>query len=372
MSQNGHDIHIGTRNGATIVRAFKDNILLELVPRDVFRGKFGSDLPLTLIDECFHWLNLATGVVEIRKKHRVWFKSLTNWSLNLTTRIAERNKGSKLVDPRSDIATRVAKIFDGFEDSGHITVYYPPNGPFYVDLRRLELVFRVGTNNLLESPQLRSEIDPDQNAGCLHGLKSSLVIREKANLFNRAILVPKLPLSETSSTVGTSWGRNSYPSVRIEPSGFYLLYQIDTTLGRLTGAMEPQILYQLALMHALTSSIVPDELTGLTGSEQALKILRSAHCQPHIPLPPNTRTALGAIAQLSPSREFYPPDLQSMQKVTFKPGLTLAIQRDEFRILVNSLYQVSDSLVVFHTTTAQQVGRSFLRCSIASQRCCSA
>ncbi|KAE9969172.1 hypothetical protein BLS_005470 [Venturia inaequalis] len=339
MSQNGHDIHIGTRNGATIVRAFKDNILLELVPRDVFRGKFGSDLPLTLIDECFHWLNLATGVVEIRKKHRVWFKSLTNWSLNLTTRIAERNKGSKLVDPRSDIAIRVAKIFDGFEDSGHITVYYPPNGPFYVDLRRLELVFRVGTNNLLESPQLRSEIDPDQNAGCLHGLKSSLVIREKANWFNRAILVPKLPLSETSSTVGTSWGRNSYPSVRIEPSGFYLLYQIDTTLGRLTGAMEPQILYQLALMHALTSSIVPDELTGLTGSEQALKILRSAQCQPHIPLPPNTRTALGAIAQLSPSREFYPPDLQSMQKVTFKPGLTLAIQRDEFRILVNSLYQ---------------------------------
>lgn len=344
------------RSGETIVRAFKDGTLLELVPREVFRGEFGSDLPITLIDECFHWLNLATRVVEIRKKHRVWFKAPNNWFLNTRTRIAERNKGSRLVDPRSDIATKIARIFNGFEDPGHITVYYPPNGPFFVDLRRLELVFKVGINGLLESPQLRSEIDVDQDAGCLYGLRSALVIREKANWSNRAVLVPKLAPSETSTAVRTFFGKNIYPSVRIEPSGFYLLFQINRTLGRLTGAMEPAILYQLALMHAFTSSLVSDELTGQTGSEQALRILRSAQCQPHIPLPSNAHTALKIIAQLAPSREFYPPDLQLMQKATFKAGLTLAIQRDEFRYLVNAIYQTSDSLVVFHAKAAQQVG----------------
>lgn len=368
MTQNGYDVHVGTRNGATIVRAFKDNTLLELVPRDVFRGEFGSDLPLTLIDESFHWLNLSTRVVEIRKKHRVWVKAPYNWSLNLQTRIAERNRHSRLVDPRSDIATKIARLFNGFEDSGHITVYYPPNGPFCVELRRLELGFKVGINGLLESPQLRSEIDADQDAGCLYGLRSALVIREKANWSNRAVLVPKLVLSGTSSPVRTFIVNNIYPSVRIEPSGFYLLYQIDKTLGRLTGAMEPAILYQLALMHALTSSIVPDELTDQTGSEQALRILRSAQCQPHIPLPLNALTALNTIAQLSPSREFYPPDLHSMQKATFKTGLTLATQRDEFRLLVNNLFQASDSLTVFHASTAQQVGRLFAHSNTDLQR----
>lgn len=348
------------RSGETIVRAFKDGILIELVPREVFRGEFGSDLPVTLIDECFHWLNLATRVVDIRKKHRVWFEAPNNWSLNLSTHIAERNKtgrliGIRLVNPHHEIATKIARIFNGFEDPGQITVFYPPDGPLWVELQRLELHFRVAPGGLLESPSLKCQIDQNQDAGCLHGLRSCLVIRDTTNSSNRAVLVPKL--APVSSSAVTFSRKGMYPSVRFEPSGFYLKYQLDGTLGRLTGAMEPAILYQLALMHALTSSLVPDGLTDQTGSEQALRILRSAQCQPHIPLPLNAYTALNTIVQLAPSREFYPPDLHSMQKVTFNDGLTLAIQRDEFRPLVHAIYQASDHLAVFHhSKDEQQVG----------------
>lgn len=351
MNQNGYSVHVGTRNGATIVRAFKDGILLELVPREEFCSEFGSDLPLNLINECFHWFNIATCVVEIRKKHKVWFEARNNWFLNFTTRIAERNKGSRLIDPYSELSKKVVRIFDGFESPGHITVYQPPNGPLTVDLRRLELVFRVGNDHLLESPSLKFQIDENQNAGCIYGLRSSLVVRDKINPSNRAVLVPTLIPAGVTST-----RRGIHPTVWFKPSGSYVKYQIDRVLGRLTGAMEPSIQYQLALMHAITSFIIPDDLTGQTGSEQAFKILKSAQCQPHIPLRPNACAALNMIAQLSPSREFYPPDLHSMQKATFMTGLTLAIQRDEYRILVNNIYQASDSLVVFHATTEQQVG----------------
>ncbi|TLD22632.1 hypothetical protein E2P81_ATG07825 [Venturia nashicola] len=349
MNQNGYSVHVGTRNGATIVRAFKGSTLLELVPREEFCSGFGSDLPLNLINECFHWFNVVTRVVEIRKKHKVWFEARNNWFLNCTTRIAERNKGSRLIDPHSELSKKVARIFEGFENPGHITVYQPPNGHLMVELRRLELVFRVGNNYLLESPSLKFQIDENQDAGCIYGLRSSLVVRDKTNSSNRAVLVPTLVTEGVTSSK-----RGIHPTVWFEPSGSYVKYQIDKVLGRLTGAMDPSIQYQLALMHAVTSFIIPDDLTGQTGSEQALKILRSAQCQPHIPLPSNALVALNTIAQLSPSREFYPPDLQSMQKATFKTGLSLTIQRDEFRLLVENLYQISDSLVVFHVTTAQQ------------------
>jgi hypothetical protein len=69
------------------------------------------------------------------------------------------------VTENSALFTLVARIFDHFELPYHLTVYQPATRDLSVDLRRLELLFHVNRRNLLESSQLRSEIDPDQDAG---------------------------------------------------------------------------------------------------------------------------------------------------------------------------------------------------------------
>jgi hypothetical protein len=135
----------------------------------------------------------------------------------------------------------------------------------------------------------------------------------------------------------------------IEPRGTYLKYSIDPVLGRLTCAMEPAMVYQLALMHAITSFVVPDKLTGQTGGEQALRILKSAYASPCVPLPANAFPALNAISKLSPTRGYYPPDLRCMEVVDWSSVLTVTIQRDELQPLVSSIYEASDSLAIFHS-----------------------
>ena len=58
-----------------------------------------------------------------------------------------------------------------------------------VDLPGLELSFRVNSDGLLESRQLRAFVDSDQDAGTLYGLKSKLVLCDNVIPENRSILV---------------------------------------------------------------------------------------------------------------------------------------------------------------------------------------
>ncbi|RSL83670.1 hypothetical protein CDV31_016808 [Fusarium ambrosium] len=56
-----HHIHFGFRDGQVVIRAFYRRSLLEYVPRAIFKGAAGWDLPTGLVDDCVHWLNLQTG-----------------------------------------------------------------------------------------------------------------------------------------------------------------------------------------------------------------------------------------------------------------------------------------------------------------------
>ena len=84
------------------------------------------------------------------------------------------------------------------------------------------------------------------------------------------VLVPDGQLScrQTNRHRATTIARSGVASVHA--------YKIDTLLGCLTDNGELQSKLFLCLLHAVTSHCLPDELTGLTGTEQALIILNSA------------------------------------------------------------------------------------------------
>jgi hypothetical protein len=174
---NGHQIHLRFRNGEVFVRARVCDTVLELIPPQVFGTLDDFDLPASLVDNCIHWLDLRTRVIEIRRPPNIWKSKQSNWLLNFSTGYATR-RSSTLVDPHSPLFQRIARTFEHFESRRHLTAFQPGRGKLTVELRRLELSFFVNGNNLFESLQLRSEIDPNQDAGTWYGLNSKLVLRE--------------------------------------------------------------------------------------------------------------------------------------------------------------------------------------------------
>jgi hypothetical protein len=57
VSPFDYQVHVGySKTRELLVRAFRKQYSLQLIPREVFRNGVQSDLPGPLVDGCFHWL----------------------------------------------------------------------------------------------------------------------------------------------------------------------------------------------------------------------------------------------------------------------------------------------------------------------------
>ena len=335
---SGHQIHFGLRDGRLIVQACVSGTILELVPREMFGDSTNFDLPASLVRNCSHWLDLQTGIMEIRRSPEIWTSKWSFWRLDCQSRMARR-RNSFLVDPYSPLFQSVARIFDNFEYPVHLTVYQPPTGTLAVDLLRLELSFCVNAKNLLECRQLRSEVDLDQDAGTWYGLNSKLVLRDVTNSQQRSIITPMGRLRCIRDRF--------HVAVNISNDGGYSRFTINEILGRLDCPAEPRLLYLKAQFHAVTSFVVSDPLTGRTGTEEALHCLRSGICQPWTPLNDGPCQVLVSIASLTPKREYYPKHIKVVQSVRWDNQLTTTIQHEAFRSVVGVIWKKSKELSVF-------------------------
>jgi Protein of unknown function (DUF3638) len=332
---NGHQIHLGFRDKVLIVQACVRGRLLELVPQEAFGNESDFDVPATLVEDCVHWLDLHTGVLEVRQRPDIWISKPSNWLVDFNTCMAQRRR-SFLVDPHSLLFQRLARIFDQFEPRWRLTVFQPERGNLSVEMRRLELSFFVNARGLLQCKQLRSVIDRDQDAGTWYGLNSKLVLRDAFNPRQRSIIVPIGVVKYMRSGL--------HVAVKVENSGLYGKFIINDVLGRLDCHTEPTLLYMKAQLHAYTSFVVPDPLTKRTGTEEALHCLNSGYCQPWTPLNKNPLGILISMANFTPRREYYPRDIKKMQCVFWDPHLTATIQHDGFRSVVKAIYDKSERL----------------------------
>jgi len=106
---HGHQIHLGFRGETLIIRALWQTTCLEFIPVEVFGAGEKLDLPFNLSRNCVHWLDLATGIVDIRQRTSMWRANPRNWRLDVRARRATTNLyhlPSTLVDPRSVLFER--------------------------------------------------------------------------------------------------------------------------------------------------------------------------------------------------------------------------------------------------------------------------
>ncbi|RDL37029.1 Uncharacterized protein BP5553_04462 [Venustampulla echinocandica] len=349
---HGHQIHLGFRNRMLVVRALVQNTVLELIPQDKFGNLRNFDLPASLLMNCVHWLDLETGIIEVRQQPDIWKSKPSNWTLNFYTRSATR-RNVTLVDPQSPLFSRIARIFDRFEYRHHLTVFQPHKVPLSVELRRLELTFVVNGRNLLESPQLQAEIVIDQDAGTWYGLSSKIVmkdvIRRRDPRTQRFIhSTPGRQISIIVPIGDIRYKRyGPHVIIDVQNDGSYGRYTVNPVLKRLDCPAEPRLLYLKAQFHAYTSFVLPDSLTGRTGTEEAIPCLKSGYCQPWTPLTVGPQRSLHTLSKLTPRREYYPKDLKVMQKTLWDPQLTASIQHDSLRAVVQDILAKSEQLSMF-------------------------
>ena len=343
-----HQVHFGFRNGMPFMRTrAPNNRTMELVPQTVFLSKTPShapDLPLPLINDHVHWLDIDSQTIEIRSLATMWRSKQRNWVIDLRTSQARRGN-SLLVDPRSPIFNRIATIIEPFEHRSKMTVFQPQKNNISLHLPGLELSFRVNSYGLLESQQLRAVIDVDQDAGTLYGIDSKLVVRDSAVPEERSVIVAMGSVEIEQS--------GNHVRIRISHTGYYARFLINKVLGRLECASEPRLIYFKAYCHAVTAFILPDPLTGRTGTDEAIHCLQSGNAQPWAPVDEVSYDILSKIADLTPKRVYYPEDLRVLQKVIWKDHLLPAVQHDEFRPKARNIMQQCRVLHQFHLGSAE-------------------
>lgn len=267
--REGQQVHAGRIDGKVVVRARIHQALLEFVERSTFCNDVETDLPGTLIEGYVHWLDLDNGHLEFRNRSRKWgFGSLDNWILDFPARRGYRQDVS-LVNLLSELCRKVTKVFEQFENPGQITVYQPSEANLTVELKRMDLEFCVNERG---SKQLRCMIDTDQDAGTWYGLQSMLVPRDVRNQHQRSVMIPMGSVRYEL--------KGHHVAIRILNNRCCGQYSINSVLGRLQCAPDPQLLLLKAQLHVYTSFPLPDTLTGRTGTEEALTCLSSAGMQP--------------------------------------------------------------------------------------------
>ncbi|ETS86668.1 hypothetical protein PFICI_00496 [Pestalotiopsis fici W106-1] len=332
MAFEGHNVHFGKQPTSgcpeqLLIRIIKADSNYDIVPSDTLAGV----LPHAFVRDFVHWYDHSTGSIEFRSINSPWKKSDQNWQL------IHGDHGWKLthclddyiVNPSSKIAKHISVVLGALEDPFHQHVIYDAaQRCLDIQLYRLRMDFFARRDSTaIESCQFRGmQVDEQQSIGTLIGLRSKLVLRGSDNQNSRLVLVSEGRVKLRGDFDGLSANMHPQVFVEIGTASRVQPYRIDPKLGRLVDCGTLQSKLFLAHLHATTSHCLPDPLTGTTGTEQALTIMRSAVVTSTVHLNEEESDRLERIAALAPTRQFYPRNEKVMQTVTWSSQLSFYSQ----------------------------------------------
>jgi Protein of unknown function (DUF3638) len=335
----------GEGGGDIVIRARGNAKVYEIIPRECF----GHDLPSFLVNDYVHWMDVTTGDIEFRQTDLVFQQSSNNWTLSYSPSSSKMKcLGKSLVDLKSTTGREISSIFSAFEKPRYLHITVDETGLGEVYLPRFGFSFFVNNNLELESPDLSAVVDSDQSVGSLVGLRNRLVVRGKSSygaFTERSVIISlgKTTIARAGDHVKINISLEDMRKVR------YFRYHIDPILGQLRASEDLLSRLFKAYLHALSSFVLPDPLTGKTGTEEALQCLREQAVQPLYPLDGSALGLLREIGNLTPQRVFYPKGKKRMQSVSWDTQLSPLSQHDQFRVLVGRIINHSNSLMAFHS-----------------------
>ncbi|KAG9309802.1 hypothetical protein JVU11DRAFT_10178 [Chiua virens] len=339
---------------------------MELIPPEKLRG----DLPDVLIEGHAHWLNLSSMIMQIRPLGNLWEASPKNWRIScISGRYRAYRDDEYLVDIRSPSWSMVSSLLKPLDTPRNLLVSVSSTDSSDTSLRlsvvlpRYSLSFYVDDDGDLQCHSIRGLVyDENQSAGTMVGLVNQLVLRPKLrnvkaiDFIPRCILIPEGTVSFRKV--------NNHVSVEVNVGGSalqpvtYQTYTIDTDLGSLAGSGSLTEKLYCAYLHALTSGCGTDPLTGRSGIEEALSLLRSAGCWSIMKFTPRDEELLGLIASVCPSRTWYPEHLKCMQQVDWL-DLPTNSQHHELFIIAKEIKEHYERLQSFQESQHRSLFQNF-------------
>ncbi|KAF9260099.1 hypothetical protein L218DRAFT_1003041 [Marasmius fiardii PR-910] len=327
----------------------------ELIPHTRLLG----DLPSFLVEDYAHWLSLDDGVIELCPLTDPWNTSPAHWrivfgidaqSSPYMYRPSVSGAQLRLVDVRSSTASMLISRLQVLEKNEFMTITYLKSELdeiVKVEVPRYRLSFQLtSTGEFLCTTLPNMAVDDNQSAGIMIGLVNKLVLKNTKCDGRRELLLPLGTLSASQP------GTTSHTKVSIDVGAkrrvLYYRYMIDSPLGRLVGDTNLHAKLWRVYLTAVTSSCLPDPLTGRTGTHEALAELKSASCRSFITLEDEDRNLLLMIANLTPRRLYRPHRLQVMQTVQWRVLPSLA-QHDGFLQASQDILDFASRLEVFGT-----------------------
>lgn len=340
------------QKGELVIRTRReaDEVVHQFIPRVKLKG----DFPTHIVENHLHWLDVASGNLEMRDAENLWpEKKLQSWFVSSLDNVLELGKSERLLDIRSPTTSMISSILKPLEFGEFIDVRYASGARgVSAHLPRLNLEFFINQSEELECRQFPGMVvDRDQNIGTLVGLENRLVVHQSSV---RSVIIPYGEIHFETC--------DNHIRVRIDTMGLqkvkYHIYTIDARLGRLVGNGSLASNLYKTFLHAITSYCLPDPLTrgegtyealaGRTGTEEALAGLRAAATWSFQTLDNEGVEAnlLKLISSLTPRRIYYPEHLKVMQTVKWN-CLSPISQHDEFYSIVSSIFAHASRFHVF-------------------------
>lgn len=333
---NEHRVYLGMSNHDEnmYVRAYSEGLTFEVVPPQVFNGH----LPTAFVNNFVHWYNKTEGYVEFCARDLPWDHSEENWRLVRLDPSEHRwrlvRDNSSLINMKCETAKRISDVLAGLEQPLWIHIILHGSS-LDIELPHLKLGFYTTKGEtMISSRQFRGMVvDENQLIGTLTGLRSKLVLRRRDDGVRRKVIIPggEIVFSRKVQHVDVRISHDSATRIHV--------YEVDDLLGRLINNNSLQSRLLISYLHALTSYPLPDTLTGKTGTENALTILKSAAVRSFKCLAGEDIGLLQEIAKLTPSRVYYPPSMQDMQTVEWSQDLGFLAQHGQFYQSVYSIFQ---------------------------------
>ena len=331
----GYNVHFGinttedTPGSAVedlVVRASNEMTTYETVPARLLQGEF----PEFFVRKFVHWYNHTDGTLEFRPIKKPWENSsAVRWTLSkcdgdLTWRLMK--DGNAVIGSKTKTASTVAGVLSTLADRPRIHVILQSSRKTVeVEIPTLPLGFSLNSGqSLLESREYRGMVVAgDQALGTLFGFANKLLLKHKS-ADDQLVLIPEGPVSHADAGPHVTVNVDKRSIVKVHP------LHVDERLGRLidNGSLQGKLF--LAYLHALTAFCLPDPLFQLTGTEQALTILRSAAVRSFDQLSQANVDTLSEIARLTPGRCFYPPYEHVQQSISWSSQLSFLSQHPGF------------------------------------------
>ena len=340
--------------------------IIELIPHKKLEG----DLPAALIKGYAHWLNLSTFIIEIRPLDSIWEASSENWKINCNPGQYCMQKGHEvLVDIRSQSWDIVSSLLRPLGTPQDLIISVSPidsSQPtsflqLSVVLPRYDLSFFVDEDGDLQCRNIQGMVyDENQSIGTLFGLVNQLVLRPKLKDVNALELIPRCVLIPDGDISFRMDGRHVRVEITTDHSVLkqvrYQTYRVNTDLGCLEGNASLTSKLYCAYLHALTSGCSADPLTGRSGTEEALSVLRSASWWSIVRFDPRDAELLGLIASIYPSWTWY--SKQGTQKVEWC-NIPERSQNHDLYVLSKAIKEHYERVLLFHEGQSSDLFQNF-------------